>query len=92
MINCFYDYRETLHPKVDFAMKYCHLYLDAEIFLAMGSPLTRAFLELELESCLSQAVVGLELERQFNESYLAMSLQDFLGRRWNLMVTSTPKP
>uniref|UniRef100_A0A803P9F3 Wax synthase domain-containing protein n=1 Tax=Cannabis sativa TaxID=3483 RepID=A0A803P9F3_CANSA len=36
---------------------------------------------------LARAVVGLEVEPQFNEPYLSTSLQDFWGRRWNLMVT-----
>lgn len=32
-----------------------------------------------------------ELEPQFNEPYLATSLQDFWGRRWNIMVSDTLK-
>ncbi|KAJ6385246.1 hypothetical protein OIU77_028434 [Salix suchowensis] len=31
---------------------------------------------------------GLELEPQFNEPHLSTSLQDFWGKRWNLMVSS----
>ncbi|WJX49712.1 hypothetical protein P8452_36110 [Trifolium repens] len=33
-----------------------------------------------------------ELEPQFNNPILATSLQDFWGRRWNLMVTSIMRP
>lgn len=74
-----YDYRETLHPNVVLALYCCHLYLGVAIFLAMGASLARAFL-------------GVELEPQFNKPYLASSLQDFWGRRWNLMVTSILRP
>lgn len=34
----------------------------------------------------------MELEPQFNEPLLSTSLQDFWGRRWNLMVTSILRP
>ncbi|CAH1444338.1 unnamed protein product [Lactuca virosa] len=34
------------------------------------------------------AVVGVKLEPPSDEPYLATSLQDFWGRRWNLMVTN----
>ncbi|KAJ6984745.1 acyl-CoA--sterol O-acyltransferase 1 [Populus alba x Populus x berolinensis] len=50
-----------------------------EILLAVGAVLARNFL-------------GLELEPQFNEPYLATSLQDFWGCRWNLVVTSILRP
>ncbi|CAH8389851.1 unnamed protein product [Eruca vesicaria subsp. sativa] len=36
--------------------------------------------------------LGCELELQFNEPYLATSLQDFWGRRWNLMVPAILRP
>ncbi|KAJ4866546.1 putative long-chain-alcohol O-fatty-acyltransferase 3 [Raphanus sativus] len=34
------------------------------------------------------ASLGCDLEPQFNEPYLATSLQDFWGRRWTSMVTA----
>ncbi|KAG8502802.1 hypothetical protein CXB51_000579 [Gossypium anomalum] len=40
-----------------------------------------------LFSWLVHATSGLELEPPSNEPYLSTSLQDFWGRRWNLMVT-----
>ncbi|KAK9046258.1 hypothetical protein V6N11_052151 [Hibiscus sabdariffa] len=40
----------------------------------------------------TRAIFGFELEPQFNEPYLASSLQDFWGHRWNLMVTSILRP
>jgi D-alanyl-lipoteichoic acid acyltransferase DltB (MBOAT superfamily) len=36
--------------------------------------------------------LGMELEPQFNKPYLAASLQDFWGRRWNLMVSAVLRP
>ncbi|KAF2285697.1 hypothetical protein GH714_007251 [Hevea brasiliensis] len=54
------------------------------------------YLQLELVLAISatpaRALFGFELEPQFNEPYLATSLQDFWGRRWNLMVTSILRP
>ncbi|OVA20220.1 hypothetical protein BVC80_157g7 [Macleaya cordata] len=50
------------------------MYFTLEILLATGAALARFLL-------------GLELEPQFNDPYLSTSLQDFWGRRWNLMVT-----
>jgi D-alanyl-lipoteichoic acid acyltransferase DltB (MBOAT superfamily) len=40
----------------------------------------------------ARVYLRLELEPQFHEPYLATSLQDFWGRRWNLMVTSILHP
>ncbi|PIN07314.1 Long-chain-alcohol O-fatty-acyltransferase [Handroanthus impetiginosus] len=74
-----YKYREFMHPYLILALDCCHLYLGVELLLAITAVPVRA-------------VVGLELEPQFNEPYLATSLQDFWGRRWNLMVTSTLRP
>ncbi|XP_026422038.1 long-chain-alcohol O-fatty-acyltransferase-like [Papaver somniferum] len=36
--------------------------------------------------------LGLELEPQFNQPFLSTSLQDFWGKRWNLMVTGILRP
>ncbi|XP_042490873.1 long-chain-alcohol O-fatty-acyltransferase-like isoform X2 [Macadamia integrifolia] len=74
-----YDYRAQLHPVVILVLYCCHIYLGLEIFLAMGAAPARALLRLELEP-------------QFDEPYLSTSLQDFWGRRWNLMVTSILRP
>ncbi|XP_057968910.1 long-chain-alcohol O-fatty-acyltransferase-like [Malania oleifera] len=74
-----YDYRSHLHPYVIVAFYCCHVYLGVELTLALSAALARA-------------VLGLEFEPQFNEPYLATSLQDFWGRRWNLMVPSILRP
>ncbi|KAF8409653.1 hypothetical protein HHK36_005731 [Tetracentron sinense] len=74
-----YDYKQHLHPKIISVLYCCHIYLLLEIILAMGAALARALL-------------GIELEPQFEEPYLSTSLQDFWGKRWNLMVTSILRP
>ncbi|KAG8365122.1 hypothetical protein BUALT_Bualt18G0071500 [Buddleja alternifolia] len=74
-----YKYREYIHPYIVLALYCCHVYLGVELVLAVTAVPVRA-------------VLGLELEPQFNEPYLATSLQDFWGRRWNLMVTSILRP
>ncbi|KAK4420814.1 Long-chain-alcohol O-fatty-acyltransferase [Sesamum alatum] len=74
-----YKYREFMQPYLIMALYCCHVYLGLELLLAMTALPVRA-------------VLGLELEPQFDEPYLATSLQDFWGRRWNLMVTSILRP
>ncbi|XP_062225851.1 probable long-chain-alcohol O-fatty-acyltransferase 5 [Phragmites australis] len=56
-----------------------HVYLMLELFLASAAALARALL-------------GAELEPQFDRPYLASSLRDFWGRRWNLMVPAVLRP
>ncbi|KAH7842296.1 hypothetical protein Vadar_003722 [Vaccinium darrowii] len=43
---------------------------------------------IAISNMAARAVVGLELEPPSNEPYFATSLQDFWGKRWNLMVTN----
>uniref|UniRef100_A0A1J3FCC9 Putative long-chain-alcohol O-fatty-acyltransferase 3 n=1 Tax=Noccaea caerulescens TaxID=107243 RepID=A0A1J3FCC9_NOCCA len=54
------------------------------------------YLELEILFMLVKLLVsitlGCDLEPQSNEPYLATSLQDFWGRRWNLMVPAILRP
>lgn len=74
-----YDYSEYIHAKILWVLYCCHIYI---------------FLELQLVviGALARALLGLELEPQFNEPYLSTSIQDFWGRRWNLIVTSILRP
>ncbi|KAK0590439.1 hypothetical protein LWI29_028398 [Acer saccharum] len=43
---------------------------------------------LALVSALVGSLLGLELDPTFNEPLLSTSLQDFWGRRWNLVATN----
>ncbi|CAA3010824.1 long-chain-alcohol O-fatty-acyltransferase [Olea europaea subsp. europaea] len=70
-----YEYMENVHPYILFTLYCCHLYLALEVILAITAVPVRA-------------ILGLDLKPQFNEPYLATSLQDFWGRRWNLTVSS----
>ncbi|WZZ31831.1 hypothetical protein YC2023_015232 [Brassica napus] len=54
--------------------------------------ITQLEIVLMLVKLLVFIILGCDLEPQFNEPYLATSLQDFWGRRWNLMVTQLLKP
>ncbi|XP_057456922.1 acyl-CoA--sterol O-acyltransferase 1-like [Lotus japonicus] len=74
-----YDYSDYIHPKLIMGMYCFHIYFLMEIILATVAALARSTL-------------GLELEPQFNDPILSTSLQDFWGRRWNLMVTSILRP
>lgn len=79
LVIIIYAYKLDLHPYVILCLYCCHVYLATELVLAItGFPVG--------------AILGLEIEPQFNEPYLATSLQDFWGRRWNLMVTSILRP
>ncbi|CAF1894994.1 hypothetical protein Bca4012_048888 [Brassica carinata] len=74
-----YDYKQYMSPLVLLAIYPLHIYLELEIVLM-------------LVKLLVFIILGCDLEPQFNEPYLATSLQDFWGRRWNLMVTQLLKP
>lgn len=47
---------------------------------------------LATAAAVARALFGLELEPHFDEPYLSTSLQDFWGRRWNLVVSRTLGP
>nr|XP_023891297.1 probable long-chain-alcohol O-fatty-acyltransferase 5 [Quercus suber] len=75
MILIAYDFKPNLHPYVLLGLYQCHSYLAIEIILTLAASPARL-------------IPGLRLEQQFNEPYLATSLQDFWGRRWNLVTVS----
>lgn len=71
-----YRYKNQFHHNLLLALYCLHIYLALEVVLAVARAL----------------VAGMEVEPQFNEPYLSSSLQDFWGKRWNLMVTSILRP
>lgn len=70
-----HNYSDYIHPKVVSLLYVMYLYIQLELLLAIAATMAKVLL-------------GQELEPQFNEPYLSTSLQDFWGRRWNLMVSS----
>lgn len=74
-----YGYRDRLHPQFIWFCYCIHIYFMLEMLLA-------------LFGAAAKALTRVELEPQFDEPYLATSLQDFWGRRWNLMVTKILHP
>ncbi|XP_074356803.1 acyl-CoA--sterol O-acyltransferase 1-like [Apium graveolens] len=79
LLKKMFEYRENFHPNFFLLLCCLHLYFTLELLLAMIAALTRILMHVELEP-------------QFNEPYLSTSLQDFWGRRWNIMVSDTLKP
>ncbi|KAK4744191.1 hypothetical protein SAY87_010503 [Trapa incisa] len=71
--------KEWVHPTLVKLMYAIHMYVVLEVWLAVVGTAARA-------------LAGVRLEPQFDEPYLSTSLQDFWGRRWNLMVTSVLHP
>ncbi|CAI9783964.1 unnamed protein product [Fraxinus pennsylvanica] len=74
-----YDYKNYIHPYIILFCYCLHIYFMLEMLLAMVATLARVLIRVELEP-------------QFDEPYLATSLQDFWGRRWNLMVSNILRP
>ncbi|XP_009361072.2 probable long-chain-alcohol O-fatty-acyltransferase 5 [Pyrus x bretschneideri] len=70
------DYKKYLHPRILLGQYCCMLYLFVDVLVGVANATMRA-------------VLGIELESPSNEPYLSTSLQDFWGRRWNLMITNT---
>ncbi|KAL3519381.1 hypothetical protein ACH5RR_017530 [Cinchona calisaya] len=74
-----HDYNDQIHPLVIWILYGFHIYFALEIILAIVATVARVSL-------------GVELESTFNEPLLSTSLQDFWGRRWNIMVSSILHP
>lgn len=74
-----YRYSNRMHSYLLLAIYCCHIYLILDLCLASIAKVATGLL-------------GLELEPQFNNPFGASSLQDFWGRRWNLMVSAILRP
>ncbi|XP_075085200.1 acyl-CoA--sterol O-acyltransferase 1-like [Nicotiana tabacum] len=74
-----YNYKDHLHPKIILFFYCLHIYFVLEIMLTTVSTMVRV-------------VSRVELEPPFDEPYKTSSLQDFWGKRWNLMVTNILRP
>ncbi|XP_021759056.1 probable long-chain-alcohol O-fatty-acyltransferase 5 [Chenopodium quinoa] len=70
----FSNYNKSLHPNVLLGVYCCIVYLNLEIVMGVCNKIVGS-------------ILGLELSPPFDEPYLSTSLQDFWGRRWNLMVS-----
>nr|XP_010906442.3 probable long-chain-alcohol O-fatty-acyltransferase 5 [Elaeis guineensis] len=73
-----YRYRDDFHQYVLLSLCSCHVYLALDLVLASAAA--------------PAAILGLEVEPQFDAPFRAVSLQDFWGHRWNLMVSAILRP
>ncbi|KAE8811189.1 putative long-chain-alcohol O-fatty-acyltransferase 5 [Hordeum vulgare] len=74
-----YQFKEKMHHHFLLTLYVLQVYLSMELIL--GSPATAA-----------RALLGMELEPTFDRPYLATSLRDFWGRRWNVSVPAVLRP
>ncbi|KAL8255007.1 hypothetical protein R6Q59_033228 [Mikania micrantha] len=72
-----YEYKENIHWSVIRGLYFAHIYFGFEIGFAVTALLVKIILGF-----------GFEIKSHFNEPYLATSVQDLWGRRWNLMSSS----
>ncbi|XP_020260768.1 probable long-chain-alcohol O-fatty-acyltransferase 4 isoform X2 [Asparagus officinalis] len=73
-----YSYKSAINSYLLLVIYSLHIYLILEIALSITGFLASS--------------LGLDIEPQFNAPLKSESLQDFWGRRWNLMVTSILRP
>ncbi|KAG6637696.1 hypothetical protein I3843_11G191200 [Carya illinoinensis] len=69
------SYKEHGHQKMVIAIYCCIVCLLVDIVLGSCNTIVRA-------------ILGIELELPSDDPYLSTSLQDFWGRRWNLVVSN----
>lgn len=74
-----YGFKDYLHPLLTTSLYAYYLFFMLELLLAMAASLART-------------MVGVQLEPQFDEPHHATSVQNFWGKRWNLMVSSILRP
>ncbi|XP_037488549.1 probable long-chain-alcohol O-fatty-acyltransferase 4 [Triticum dicoccoides] len=73
-----YQFSDRMHLYARLALYGVHMYCFFDLLL----PCIAA----------AGAALGMEMEPQFDRPYLAASLRDFWGRRWNLMVSAILRP
>lgn len=71
--------KDQMHPYATFALYGIYIYCFLDSLLPCLAALGRA-------------LMGMGLEPQFDKPYLSTSLQDFWGRRWNLMASAVLRP
>nr|ACG41736.1 wax synthase isoform 1 [Zea mays] len=73
-----YQYTDQLHLYTRLALYSVHIYCFLDFLLP----------------CIAAAggALGMDMEPQFDKPYLASSLRDFWGRRWNLVVSDILRP
>ncbi|OEL12767.1 putative long-chain-alcohol O-fatty-acyltransferase 4 [Dichanthelium oligosanthes] len=70
--------KDQMHPYAAFALYGVYMYCFLDFLLPCLAALGRA--------------LGMGLEPQFDKPYRSASLQDFWGRRWNLMASAVLRP
>ncbi|KAJ0682106.1 putative long-chain-alcohol O-fatty-acyltransferase [Helianthus annuus] len=78
-LTTYHNHHETMNPKLAWVFFGFSVYLMLELLVTLSSTLVKIFLRVELDP-------------QFDQPYLATSLQDFWGRRWNVMVNRILHP
>lgn len=74
-----YSYRNRIPHGLIFVLYGVHIFLFLDVFMVSLA-------------AVADACLGAELEPQFNRPYLSTSLEDFWGKRWNLVVTNLLRP
>ncbi|KAL8268106.1 hypothetical protein R6Q59_001904 [Mikania micrantha] len=78
-LSIYHNHREAMNPMLGWIFFGFSIYLMTELLVTLSSLIVGVFLRVELDP-------------QFDEPYLATSLQDFWGRRWNVMVNRILHP
>jgi hypothetical protein len=73
-----YQFKHRMHLYVRLALYGVHIYCFMDLLLPCTAAAGRA--------------LGMEIEPQFDRPYVASSLRDFWGRRWNLVVSAILRP
>ncbi|XP_071693845.1 long-chain-alcohol O-fatty-acyltransferase-like [Rutidosis leptorrhynchoides] len=80
-MSVYQQYKDKLHITLVLCLYLCYFYL----ILELGYAITAFFVKMLFLG------FNYEIEPQFDEPYLSTSLQNFWGRRWNLVVSSILK-